>query len=170
MATKKQIEATRKFLEQAVSDYLQWMLENRYNNQTYKKYGKTLRQFIRFVGRKRYVANEVFTLNTLNRFIGNHEKCYARAIRGLARYLYAQKRIPEPIPRVEYYLPEIYEDYLDYRKKVHQTPYRKRKQIKRVLATFHDYLKEHKQNLRTLKIDHVDAFHAKFNQAFALGT
>ncbi|RLC09384.1 MAG: integrase, partial [Deltaproteobacteria bacterium] len=50
------------------------------------------------------------------------------------------------------------------------TPYRKRKQIKRVLAAFHDYLKKHKQGLRTLKIDHIDAFHAKFNPAFALGT
>ena len=104
----------------------------------------------------------------MNRFIKAHEKCHASAIRGLSRYLYAQKRIPEPIPRVEYYLPEIYEEYLVYRKKVHHTPYRKRKQIKRVLAAFHDYLKKHKQGLRALKIDHIDAFHAKFNPAFAL--
>jgi site-specific recombinase XerD len=168
--TKKQIEATRKFLEQAVSDYLQWMVESRYNSQTCTNYGKTLRQFITFVGRKRYSANEVFTLDTLNRFIKTHDKCHAHAIRGLSRHLYAQKRIPEPIPRVEYYLPDIYNDYLVYRKKVHQTPYRKRKQIKRVLAAFHDNLKSNKQDLRTLKIDHIDAFHAKFNPGFALGT
>ncbi|MBW2635042.1 MAG: tyrosine-type recombinase/integrase [Deltaproteobacteria bacterium] len=167
-SSKREIEVTRGFLEQAVSDYLKWMVESRYNSQTCTNYGKTLRQFITFVGRKRSAANEVFTLGTLNRFIRTHEKCYAHAIRGLSRYLYAQKRIPEPIPRVEYYLPEIYEDYLDYRKKIHHTPYRKRKQIKRVLAAFHDYLKKHKQGLRTLKIDHIDAFHAKFNPAFAL--
>ena len=168
MATKKQIESTRGFLEQAVSDYLQWMVESRYSDRTYINYQRTLVQFITFVGRKRYTVNKVFTLDTLNTFIKTHEKCHASAIRGLSRYLYAQKRIPEPIPRVEYYLPEIYEDYLDYRKKVHHTPHRKRKQIKRVLAAFHDYLKKHKQDLRLLKIDHIDAFHAKFNPAFAL--
>jgi len=170
MATKKQIEATRTFLEQAVSDYLQWMVDSRYNSQTCTNYGKTLRQFITFAGRKRYAANKVFTLDTLSRFIKSHERCHAHAIRGLSRYLYTQKRIPEPIPRVEYYLPEIYDEYLEYRKKVHHTPYRKRKQIKRVLAAFHDYLKKHKQGLRTLKIDHIDTFHAKFNPGFALGT
>jgi len=167
-SSKRQVEATRGFLEQAVSDYLKWMVESRYNSQTCTNYCKTLRQFISFVCRKRYAANEVFTLEAFNRFIKTHEKCYAHAIRGLSRYLYRQKRIPEPIPRVEYYLPEIYEAYLVYRKKVHQTPYRKRKQIKRVLAAFNDYLKRNKQDLRTLKIDHIDAFHAKFNPAFAL--
>jgi len=167
-SSKRQVETTRGFLEQAVSDYLQWMVESRYNNQTCTNYGKILRQFIMFVGRKRYAVDEVFTLDTLNRFIKAHEKCHTHAIRGLSRYLYTQKRIPEPIPRVEYYLPEIYEAYLVYRKKVHHTPYRKRKQIKRVLAAFHDYLKRNKQDLRTLKIDHIDAFHAKFNPAFAL--
>jgi len=133
-SSKREIEVTRGFLEQAVSDYLKWMVESRYNSQTCTNYGKTLRQFITFVGRKRSAANEVFTLGTLNRFIRTHEKCYAHAIR----------------------------------KKIHHTPYRKRKQIKRVLAAFHDYLKKHKQGLRTLKIDHIDAFHAKFNPAFAL--
>lgn len=167
-SSTKQIETLRGFLEQAVSDYLQWMVESRYNSQTCANYGKTLRQFIMFVGRKRYTVNKVFTLDTLNRFIKTHEKCHASAIRGLSRYLYTQKRIPEPVPRVEYYLPEIYEDYLVYRKKVHHTPYRKRKQIKRVLAAFNDYLKRHKQALRSLKIDHIDAFHAEFNPAFAL--
>jgi integrase/recombinase XerD len=167
-STQRQVETTKDFLEQAVSDYLKWMVESRYNSQTCTNYGKTLRQFITFVGRKRYAANEVFTLDTLNRFIRAHEKCHAYAIRGLSRYLYGQKRIPEPIPRVDYDLPDIYEDYLVYRKKVHHTPYRKRKQIKRVLAAFNDYLKRNKQNLRTLKIDHIDAFHAKFNPAFAL--
>jgi len=137
-SSKRQVEATRGFLEQAVSDYLKWMVESRYNSQTCTNYCKTLRQFISFVCRKRYAANEVFTLDTLNRFIKTHEKCYAHAIRGLSRYLYRQKT------------------------------YRKRKQIKRVLAAFNDYLKRNKQDLRTLKIDHIDAFHAKFNPAFAL--
>jgi len=167
-SSKRQGEATRKILEIAVSDYLEWMVESGYSDRTYINHQRTLVQFITFVGRKRYTVNKVFTLDTLNKFIKTHEKCHASAIRGLSRYLYAQKRIPEPIPRVEYYLPEIYEDYLDYRKKVHHTPYRKRKQIKRVLAAFHDYLKKHKQDLRLLKIDHIDAFHAKFNPAFAL--
>lgn len=167
-SSKRQVEATRRFLEKAVSDHLQWMVESRYNSQTCSNYGKTLRQFITFVSHKRYAVNEVFTLKVLNTFIKHHEKCHAHAIRGLSRYLYRQKRIPEPIPRVEYYLPEIYDAYLLYRKKVHQTPYRKRKQIKRVLAAFNDYLKRNKQDLRLLKIDHIDAFHAKFNPAFAL--
>jgi len=167
-SSKRQVEATRGFLEQAVLDYLEWMIESRYSDRTYINYQRTLVQFITFVGRKRYAVNKVFTLDTLNKFIKTHEKCHASAIRGLGRYLYTQKRIPEPIPRVDYYLPEIYEAYLVYRKKVHQTPYRKRKQIKRVLTAFHDYLKRNKKDLRTLKIDHIDAFHAKFNPAFAL--
>ena len=168
VSKRKQIESVESFLEQAIMDYLEWMTERGYSSSSHKSYQKELRQFIKFVRRKRYVLSEVFTLGTLNTFIKHHEKCHAHAIRGLSQYLYRQKRIPEPIPRVEYYLPEIYEAYLVYRKKVHQTPYRKRKQIKRVLAAFHDYLKRNKQDLRTLKIDHIDAFHAKFNPAFAL--
>ena len=167
-SNKRQTESTKVFLEQAVSDYLQWMVESLYTTPTCVNYQRTLVQFIKFVRSKRYALSEVFRLDTLNAFIKRHEKSHAHAIRGLSRYLYTQKRIPEPIPRVEYYLPEIYEAYLVYRKKVHQTPYRKRKQIKRVLAAFHDYLKRNRQGLRTLKIDHIDAFHAQFNPAFAL--
>ena len=167
-SNKRPVESTQSFLKQAVSDYLQWMVESNYSACSCTNYQKTLAQFIKFVRRKKYALSGVFTLDTLNRFIKIHEKCHAHAIRGLSRYLYGQKRIPEPIPRVEYYLPEIYEAYFLYRKKVHHTPYRKRKQIKRVLAAFHDYLKRNKQDLHTLKIDHVDAFHAKFNPAFAL--
>lgn len=167
-SNKRPVESTQSFLKQAVSDYLQWMVESNYSACSCTNYQKTLAQFIKFVRRKKYALSGVFTLDTLNRFIKIHEKSHAHAIRGLSRYLYGQKRIPEPIPRVEYYLPEIYEAYFLYRKKVHHTPYRKRKQIKRVLAAFHDYLKRNKQDLHTLKIDHIDAFHAKFNPAFAL--
>jgi len=78
-SSKRQVETTRGFLEQAVSDYLQWMVESCYNNQTCTNYGKILRQFIMFVGRKRYAVDEVFTLDTLNRFIKAHEKCHAHA-------------------------------------------------------------------------------------------
>jgi site-specific recombinase XerD len=109
-------------------------------------------------------------LSTLNAFTTSRGEIATGPIRGLARYLFTQNRIPEPIPRKEYPLPDIYETYLLYRQKYHSTPYIKRRKIKRVLAAFHDFLTGIDQELRTLKIEHIDAFHAKFNTAFAVGT
>ena len=167
---RKHIESTESFLEQAIADYLQWMTENGYSSPTREEHQKTLRQFYKFISPKRYALTGVFTLSTLDAFTTIHGKSCSHPIRDLARYLFDQKRIPEPIPRKEYPLPDIYEAYLLYRQKYHNTPYRRRKQIKRVLAAFHDFLTDISQELRTLKIEQIDAFHAQFNPTFAPGT
>ena len=167
---RKHIESIESFLEQAIVEYLQWMTENGYSLPIREEHQKTLRQFYKFVSLKKYVLTEVFTLSTLNAFTTIHGRSSTGPVRGLAQYLFAQKRIPEPIPRKEYLLPDIYEAYLLYRQKYHNTPYRRRKQIKRVLAAFHDFLTDLNQELRTLKIEQIDAFHVQFNAAFAPGT
>ena len=91
------------------------------------------------------------------------------AINGLSRYLFSQGKISKPLARktkpVE--LPKIYEDYLAYQQAHRQATGRQISHIKRVLAAFDQYLQTHKIDLRSLKIEHVDAFVAEFFAPFA---
>jgi integrase/recombinase XerD len=167
---RNHFESTESFLEQAIADYLQWMTENGYKPGILKKCQRVLTQFNKFITQRGYTFDKAFTLRTLNTFKSIHEGSHTHIIRGLARHLFHQKKISAPIPRKEYSLPDIYEAYLLYRQKYYNTPYLKRKQIKRVLAAFHEFLTGINQELRTLEIDHIDAFHAQFNAAFAPGT
>jgi len=162
----QQIQLTIKALEQDVQDYLQWMDSEGYSRQTRQDYNRQLNKFVRFIKHKRLVWDEIFTLKTLNCFKKANSISLAHSVTGLARYLFEHKRILQPIPIKDYRLPKIYEEYLLYYKKSRQAPYRKIKQIKRVLAAFHDYLEKLKINLSAIRIEQIDAFLTEFNARF----
>jgi len=166
----EQVDLTVNALEQAVADYLQWMESVGYSRQTRQNYNRQLDQFIRFIKQSQVDWDEVFKLQTLQRFKKVHAVFTAHSITGLSRYLFRQNRILQPIEKKEYRLPKIYEEYLAYYSKVQQVTYRRIKRIRRVLAAFNDYLQRHKIDLSLLKIEQVDAFLAQFFAPFVPAT
>jgi len=154
-------------LEQAISGYMQWMISNGYSPKTVESYERELKHFLTFTSCKNTAWRNIFTLETLNDFQQGRSKATAHAVRGLSRYLFRQNRISMPIEKVEYRLPEIYEDYLAYHARSRQAPYRRIKQIKRVLAALHDYLQRYKIALSALTIEQIDSFLAEFFVPFA---
>lgn len=167
MTGKQAISAV---LEQAINDYLQWMASSGYVPGICKSRQNELTRFLDFVEHRRLQWDEIFTLETLNDFQKGKSKSVAHAVRGLSRYLFQQNRIPGPIERVEYRLPEIYEDYLAYYQRSRQASYRRIKQFQRVFSAMHDYLQGHRIHLSELKIDHIDAFLAEFFISFSPAT
>jgi site-specific recombinase XerD len=167
MTGKQAISAV---LEQAINDYLQWMASSGYVSGTCKSHQNELTQFLDFVENRRLQWHDIFTLETLYDFQKGKSKSVAHPIRGLSRYLFRQHRIPKPIERVEYRLPEIYAGYLAYYQRSRQAPYRRIKQFQRVFSAMHDYLEKHKIHLSELKIDHIDDFLAELFSSFSPAT
>jgi site-specific recombinase XerD len=159
-------------LEQAVNDYLLWMISEGYSRSTLDSYEKALNNFILFVNRRGIVREDIFTLDTLRSYQKARGHDYeSPAIRGLSRFLYQQKRIKQPIPRKQTQrLPVIYEEYLEYRAKARQDSGTQIKQIRRVLAPFRDYLERLNIKLSRIQIEQIDAFFVEFNSGFSQKT
>ncbi len=159
-------------LEEAMQNYLLWMISSGYSQRTWKRYERALNGFRVFVKQRKSAWNTIFTLATLNDFENEFElPDSSHAIRGFSRYLFHQKRIRMPIPKNDVRcLPDIYEEYLDYYKKSRQVHDRRIRHIKRVLGAFHDYLEKKEMNLSALNIEQIDAFFAEFNSGFTLST
>ena len=167
-------EANYQMLEQAIRDYLQWIESREYRNRKgRKRYEKVLADFLAFVSEESISWADMFTLDTLKGFreytgLSNP----SHALRGLSGYLYSNARVSQPliIPNYQVDLPDIYEQYLAYYEQSRHIPYNQVKQVRRVLASFHDYLERYKIELSALKIEHLDAFMAEFYKRLATGT
>ena len=62
-------------------------------------------------------------------------------------------------------LPDIYEQYFLYLAHTREISRSQRSNVRRVLASLHDYLENHKISLAGLKIEHLDAFMGEFKVA-----
>ena len=153
-------------LGQAINDYLLWMISKGYSHKTLESYEHILKSFLLFISSKEKSWNEIFTLNTLKDFQKNRKNAGA-AVRGLSKYLFKQKRIPQPIHKQCRKLPDLYEDYLTYYAKIRQVRHIQVVRVKRVLSAFHDYLERLKIKLYSIKIEDVDAFMTEFNKEFS---
>ena len=124
-------------LKQAIEDHLQWMASQGYAHRTQRDYRWRLTQFTNFIKSGSYGWEDIFTFVTIKRFTGP-----PHAITNLSRYLYAQGKIAQPIrdPTPSVNLPDVFEDYLHYRRKVHQTPEQTITASRRVLVVFAQYL------------------------------
>jgi site-specific recombinase XerD len=168
--TDKDIE----MLQQAIGDYIEWIRSINYDNPNAgKRYSLVLSDFLRFVREKNIAWEDMFTLDTPKGF-----RKYTtlpnptHALIGLSNYLFSNRRIPKPlvIPNYQIDLPGIYEQYLIYHEQSQQVPYSQIKRVRRVLASFHDYLERHNIDLSTLKIEHLDVFMGKFSERLATST
>ena len=157
-------DTTEDRLQQAIVDYLEWMEAVGYAKKTQEDYQETLEHFLQLITEKRYAWSEIFTRNTLTWFQKATGDAHTHAVRGLARYLFAQGEISQPIANrnAQLALAEIYEHYLAYHQRSSQAPLSKIRLIRRVLAAFETYLQNHSIELAQLKIEHIDAFLAEF--------
>jgi len=159
-------------LDNAIEDYLEWMVVNGYARSTQQHHERMLSKFRSFAKSERYLWSEIFTRHTLSRFKMFNGLTEISAVIGLSRYLFEQGKIAEPIHsrKPPAPLPAIYEEYLVYQKKYRHTPDHPIKHIRRVLCAFENYLRTHRLRLQALKIQQIDAFGAEFFEGFSGAT
>ena len=163
------MKTTIKKLQQAVDDYLLWMISSGYAEATINNYERILNHFVDFIARHKISWNQIFSSANLHRF-DKSTKAELAAVRGLCRFLVKQKRITAPIEKEKYPLPTVYEQYLNYYKTTRQTGNRRIKSIRRVLFAFDDYLENKKIKLAALTIEDIDTFFSDFNANFTPST
>jgi len=151
-------------LEHAIEAYLEWMAVNAYTQNTQRNHKRTLSQFLSFIKGRRYHWDEIFTRHTLKCFKNIRGLSQPHAVTGLARYLYSQGKIAEPIRLHKSLptLPVLYEEYLLYQKKYRQVSDCLITNIRRVLCAFDSYCQRNDIQLQSLKIEHIDSFRVEF--------
>lgn len=156
-------------LSQAVEQYLLQRIERGYSDTCIDTQWKTLQDFRLFVEQQSKEWDEIFTFEILTEFMqqGDGNKQQA-AVRGLARFLYQQKQISQPLPlKSRQKLPDIFEYHLQYcataRSDTEKTVQHKR----RVLKAFHHYLQQHGLNLSALTLEQIDAFEQEYNATYS---
>jgi integrase/recombinase XerD len=81
-----------------------------------------------------------------------------------------QKNMAAPLRRQNSSLPDVFNDYLCYRRKFHQTPERTVNANRRVLGAFASYLKQHRIKPQTLDIEQIDAFLTDYLNGYSTAT
>ena len=158
-----------KKLSQAVEQYLLQRIEHGYPDTHIDTQGKILQDFHLFVERQPKEWNEIFTLEILKEFMQQGDSNERRrAVRGLAKFLYHQKQISQPIPlKSRPKLPEIFEDYMHYCATARYDTEKTVQHTRRVLEAFYNYLKRHNLNLSAITIEQIDALNQEYNAAYA---
>jgi len=154
-------------LEQDIEYHQRWMTSQGYTQSTRKSYKWQLIQFTDFIKSGNYDWKDIFRLSTIKRFKGP-----PHAVTNLSRYLSEQGKIDQPIryPKPSVPLPEVFENYLHYQRKVHQTPERTITASRRVLVVFAQYLERHCIKLQKVRIEQIDAFLKDFLNGFSIAS
>lgn len=158
-----------KRLRQAVEQYLLERIEQGYTDTFIDTQCNILQAFHLFVERQPKEWDEIFTLETLKEFMqqGNSNE-RRRAVRGLARFLYKQKQISQPIPlKSRPKLSTIFEDHLHYCATARYDTEKTVQHTRRVIEAFYLYLKRHDLNLSAITIERIDAFNQEYNAAYS---
>lgn len=89
-----------------------------------------------------------------------------------SRYPNEKKSVAAPIRRKKpsAALPDVFEDYLSYIRKYHQTPERTISANHRVLGAFANYLQQHRINLQTVRIEQIDGFLTGYLKGYSTAT
>jgi integrase/recombinase XerD len=158
-----------KRLSQAVEQYLLQRIEQGFPDTHINTQCKILNDFQLFVERQRKEWNEIFTLEILKEFMRQGDSNERRrAVRGLAKFLYREKQISQPILRKSKpKLPEIFEDYLHYCTTTRYDTEKTVQHIRRVIEGFNHYLGQYNLRLSALTIEQIDAFDQEYNAAYA---
>lgn len=154
----------------AIVDYLLWVKSNDEHKKTPKTahYTQILIDFLIYTIRQDMAWEDMFTFDTLKAFRkGTDLKNISPALIALSRYLHKNGRISQPlqIPKYQVELPDIYEQHLLYLEQGKGLSRGQVSGVRRVLASFHDYLEKHTIQLCALQIKHLDAFMAEFKVA-----
>jgi len=159
-------------LIRAIADYLQWMKSVNYTAASQHLHQVQLEQFLDFVKSRRLDWQQLFSLNTRERYKNTSGLRTTAAINGLSRYLVEQGQIKIPLPQhpQQRKLAGIFEEYLQFRQDSRQTNVRQLNPIRRVLSALCDYFNQNGIKPGRLRIEQLDAFMAQFCQPFLPGT
>lgn len=155
-----------KMLVEGILDYLDWIkaVEEHRGRPLHLRYRNILIDFLIFTVRKDTVWQDMFTMKTLEDFqtSSSFKRCFP-AIKMLAEFLFSQGKINTPIqiPRPQRALPDIFEQYLNYR----ASRFHGDHNVRRILRLFDQYLKERSICLSDLNIEHLDTFLETFKVA-----
>ena len=152
-------------LDEAINDYLLWMISKGYSESTWRQAERVLNCFSHFVKKANISMENAFNLDTLQVFQKEHLS-HVYAVRGLWRYLYGQGRISQPLKQKPP-LPDVYEEYLLYYGTLKNIHDHSIAHIKRVLSALNDYLKQESICLSEIKINDIDIFLAQYNSSYA---
>jgi integrase/recombinase XerD len=168
----KKYHETVIILDNEIRKYLEWMADNAYSQATQKNYKRVLGHFLSFVRSRRYLLDDIFTYETMMHFKKIKGISAVHVITGFTRYLYDKRKIATPMPMQKSppQLPIIYEDYLLYYKKSRHASDIAVNRIRRVLLAFNGYCQRNDIELRSLRIEHVDAFQKAFFNDFKATT
>jgi site-specific recombinase XerD len=158
-----------KRLSQAVEQYLLQRIEQGFPETHINTQCKMLQDFQLFVEQQAKEWDEIFTLEILKEFMlqGDSDD-RRRAVRGLAKFLYREKQISQPIPRKSRpKLPELFKDYLHYCTTARYDTEKTVQHIRRVLEAFNHYLGQYNLSLSALTIEQIDTFDQEYNAAYA---
>jgi integrase/recombinase XerD len=161
-----------RILLHAILDYFEELkpVEKPSDGQLKERYAQILIEFLLYALRKDIAWKDMFTFDTFRAFRRNAGcKNTSRALMSLSEYLYEKGSIDQPleIPSYQVQLPPLYEHYLCYLKHAKAASPIQLRSSRRVLASLHGYLENHKIALSTLKIEHLDAFLAEFTTPFS---
>lgn len=164
-----------RMLLEAILDYFVWLKadEEPTASRVCESYRQILIDFVIFSMHNDIAWNDMFSFDTFREFRKHsHLKKTAHALIGLSSYLHDKGTICKPLemPNYQVELPAIYEQYLFYLQQTKEPSKSNLGAVRRVLAPFHEYLEHHKIDLAALKIEHLDAFLAELNKAFASRT
>ena len=156
-------------LDQAISDYLLWMIEAGYSKSTWNFYERVLHRFQKYICDQGISWDAAFTREAL---LGFGRDCklvqFQPPVRGLSRYLYKQQRISKSMDRKrDVVLPDRYCQYLVYYQKTRQVCRRQVMNSERVLVLFAEWLTGKKLDLTELRIEHMDGFQAEISNRYA---
>jgi site-specific recombinase XerD len=144
-------------LEQAIEEYLLWMIDAGYCPKLWQHYGHILGCFQLFVEKYQIPWKHIFTHTTVKSFEQEykHKHNAGRFVRMLWKYLYTQGQVSEALVK-KTALPDIYEDYLSYYSQKALPD--KVQRAQRLLSALHDYLLSNTQSLSSIKITDIDTF------------
>jgi len=159
-----------RMLMEAILDYLCMIksaqVQEERNSSTC--FTQILIDFFTYAMRENTAWKDMFTFDTFREFRKYTSlENTSHAIIGLSEYLHQKGRAEEPlqIPSYQIKLPDIYEQYLLHLEQTKQTSQTQVNSVRRVLASFHDYLEKQKLNLSALKIELLDVFMGEFKVA-----
>jgi site-specific recombinase XerD len=154
-------------LMEAILDYMRWVksVEEHRGGSSSIRYTQILIDFLIYVIHKGIAWEKMFTVQTLEAFqTYSGYKGAQRAIKTLSEYLFSQGKIDQPLQlkKPQSPLPDIYEHYFVYLAQSRQPSHLYLRQVRRVLVSFHQYLKSHDLTLAKINIEYLDAFMASF--------
>jgi integrase/recombinase XerD len=159
-----------RMLVEAIGDYLEWekSMKAHAPHRSLIQDSLILLEFLRFAVRNEMAWEDMFAPHTLKEFCRVSSFKYAsRSLIAVSSFLSINGRIPRPlrIPRRQIQLPDPFEPYLH--RLSHKASFNHLRQVKRILASFHDYLEKHRIALAKVKIEDLDHFLAGLKVAGA---